>query len=223
MCTQYNNRAQLNEIKRNEHIAPKKHLPHHFRRVPLWLCSRSQILARTVSQSRTDRHGVCCFGSSDKTCLRCNYARPGNMKRHTIWNLETRWGPNFGHESWNNESFNQGYGDSKADRHHENTPLWQMPRHLQAQGLYGEVNLFRPFLTIQERTEILRLAGDFRVTLRDGDVSACWSKPCGTKPFSHCDRFPDDAHAEGRCWCCLRVWQSFLRETKCVRTLVLAV
>lgn len=48
-----------------------------------------------------------------------------------------------------------------------------MPRHLQAQGLYGEVNLFRPFLTIQERTEILRLAGDFRVTLRDGDVSAC--------------------------------------------------
>lgn len=48
-----------------------------------------------------------------------------------------------------------------------------MPRHLQAQGLYGEVNLFCPFLNIQERTEILRLVGDFRVTLRDGDVSAC--------------------------------------------------
>ena len=72
MCTQYNNRVQFNEIKRHEHIAPK-HLPQHFRRVPLWLCSQSQILALTVSQSRTVRHGVCCFGSSDKTWFRCNF------------------------------------------------------------------------------------------------------------------------------------------------------
>ena len=47
----------------------------------------------------------------------------------------TNRGSNFGaHESWNSNESSQGYGDSynKADRHHDNSPLWQLPRHLQA-------------------------------------------------------------------------------------------
>ena len=103
-------------------------------------------------------HGrLCSIWSSDKTLLDFACQTTNQMlhmlvfwprfyrltSRKRDWILTT-WGSNFGaHESWNsNESFSQGYGDSynKADRHHDNIPLWQLPRHLQAIG--GQRNIF---------------------------------------------------------------------------------
>ena len=79
---------------------------------------------------------VACQTTSQMPHMLCFWPRffcLRNWKRDRIFST---WGSNFGaHENWNsNESFSQGYGDSynKADRHHDNIPLWQLPRHLQA-------------------------------------------------------------------------------------------
>lgn len=90
------------------------------------------------------------------------------MAAYAASDLRTRRS-NFGaHESWNsNESFSQGYGDSynKADRHHDNILLWQLPRHLQvtfvllfvtAMLLHADQNLAAPNLSA--------IANDFQMT-----------------------------------------------------------